>query len=247
MNRFFLDSHLFSDDRVNFPEDIVHQITHVLRMRSGEIVEVLDGQGYIYRVQIKINLDQKDAFGKILKKKPVTTEPKISITLCFGMTSRDKVEWILQKGTEIGVSQFFPFISSRSLVQSADLSEKRIMRWERIIREAAEQSHRGKLPSLIYPKDYEDCLQAVSDQHDLSLIAWEAAETAVDSLQESATNFSGSKVALFVGPEGGFSFDEIKTAKKAGCRVVSLGERILRMETAALVFPALVLYELGEL
>jgi 16S rRNA (uracil1498-N3)-methyltransferase len=69
----------------------------------------------------------------------------------------------------------------------------------------------------------------------------------VGSLRESITNFTGSKVALFVGPEGGFSDDEIETAKKSGCRVVSLGERILRMETAALVFPAVVLYELGEL
>jgi 16S rRNA (uracil1498-N3)-methyltransferase len=247
MNHFFLDSHLFSGNRVNFPEDIVHQIIHVLRMHSGEVVEVLDGKGSIYRVQIKIDIDQKDIFGKILEKTPVTTEPKISITLCFGMTSRDKVEWILQKGTEVGISQFFPFISSRSLVQSTDLSEKRIMRWERIIREAAEQAHRGRLPSLLSPKDYMDCLKIVSDQHDLSLIAWEAAETAAGSLRESVRNFDGSKVALFVGPEGGYSDGEIETAKKYGCRVVSLGERILRMETAALVFPAVVLYELGEL
>jgi 16S rRNA (uracil1498-N3)-methyltransferase len=247
MNHFFLDSHLFSGNRVNFPEDIVHQIIHVLRMHSGEVVEVLDGKGSIYRVQIKIDIDQKDIFGKILEKTPVTTEPKISITLCFGMTSRDKVEWILQKGTEVGISQFFPFISSRSLVQSTDLSEKRIMRWERIIREAAEQAHRGRLPSLLFPKDYMDCLKTVSDRNDLSLIAWEAAETVAGSLRESITNFTGSKVALFVGPEGGFSDDEIETAKKSGCRVVSLGERILRMETAALVFPAVVLYELGEL
>jgi 16S rRNA (uracil1498-N3)-methyltransferase len=247
MNRFFLKSHLITGNRVNFPEDIAHQIIHVLRMRSGEVVEVLDGQGFIYRVQIKIDIDQKDISGKILEKTPVTTEPKVSITLYFGMTSRDKVEWILQKGTEIGVSQFSPFISSRSLVQSTDLSEKRIMRWERIIREAAEQSHRGKLPSLLSPKDYEDSLKEISDQYDLSLIAWEAAETAAGSLRESITNFTGLKVALFVGPEGGFSDGEIETAKKSGCQVVSLGERILRMETAALVFPAVVLYELGEL
>ena len=247
MNRFFLDSHLFSSDRVNFPEDIIHQIIHVLRMRTGEVVEVLDGRGFVYRVQIKIDITQKDVVGKILEKMPVTTEPKISITLCFGMTSRDKVEWILQKGTEIGVTKFSPFISTRSLVQSTDLSEKRILRWERIIREAAEQSHRGKLPSLLSPKDYEDCLEEISDQHDLSLIAWEAAETASGSLRDSITNFEGSKIALFIGPEGGFSENEIETAKKAGCWVVSLGKRILRMETAALVFPAVVLYELGAL
>lgn len=247
MNRFFLDSHLFSDNRVKFPEDIAHQIINVLRMRSGEIVEVLDGRGFVYRVQMQIDTDQKAVYGKILEKKSVTTEPEISITLCFGMTSRDKIELILQKGTEIGVSHFSPFISSRTLVQSTDLSAKKIERWERIIREAAEQSHRGQLPSLQFPKDFEDCLTAVYDSHDLSLIAWEEAEKNKERFQDSFKNFDGSKIALFVGPEGGFSDEEIEIAKNAGCQVVSLGDRILRMETAAMVFPALVLYELGEL
>ena len=246
MNRFFLDPHLFSGDRVNFPKGIAHQIIHVLRMHSGELVDVLDGQGSVYRVQLNIDLDQKIVYGKILEKSPATTEPNVSITLCFGMTSRDKVEFILQKGTEIGISQFVPFISSRTLVQSTNLSGKKKERWERIIQEAAEQSHRGKLPSLQPPKHFEDYLNAVCDQHDLSLIAWERAETVADSLRENIRNFHGSKIALFIGPEGGFSEQEIDTAKKAGCQVVTLGDRILRMETAAVVFPAVVLYEICE-
>jgi 16S rRNA (uracil1498-N3)-methyltransferase len=163
------------------------------------------------------------------------------------MTSRDKVELILQKGTEVGVSKFSPFISSRSLVQSTALSDKRKLRWERIIREAAEQSHRGKLPALISPMRFKECLSANFDQHDLSLIAWEGAAATEGALRESLKDFEGLKIALFIGPEGGFSDDEIGTAKKAGCQVISLGERILRMETAALVFPAIVLYQLGEL
>jgi 16S rRNA (uracil1498-N3)-methyltransferase len=247
MNRFFLDSHLIINDRVNFPENIAHQIIHVLRMDSGEVVEVLDGKGLIFQVQLDIDFDKKVVLGKILDRKPATTEPGISICLCFGMTSREKVELILQKGTEVGVSKFSPFISSRSLVQSTALSDKRKLRWERIIREAAEQSHRGKLPALISPMRFKECLSANFDQHDLSLIAWEGAAATEGALRESLKDFEGLKIALFIGPEGGFSDDEIGTAKKAGCQVISLGERILRMETAALVFPAIVLYELDEL
>ncbi len=247
MNRFFLDSHLFSDDRVKFPEDIAHQIINVLRMRSGDEVIVLDDQGISYRVELMVDLEQKTVSGKIVSEEPVTTEPKVTLALCFGMTSRDKVEMILQKGTEIGVSDFFPFISSRTLVQSTDLSEKKKIRWERIIREAAEQSHRGRMPVLAAPKSYEECISAICDQYDLSLIAWEDAKREGTKLKDIVESFHGSTIALVVGPEGGFSEEEIDSAKKAGCQVVSLGERILRMETAAMVFPALVFYELGEL
>jgi len=247
MNRFFLYSHLFSNDRVNFPEDIAHQIMNVLRMRSGDEVVVLDDQGAAYRVELVVDQEQKTVSGKIVGKEPVMSEPKIKLTLCFGMTSRDKVELILQKGTEIGVSEFFPFISSRTLVQSTDLSEKKRIRWERIIREAAEQSHRGRLPVLTAPKKYGESLSAICVRHDLSLIAWEGAERNKSSLKEIIEPFQGSTIALIVGPEGGFSEKEIDRAKKAGCHVITLGERILRMETAAVVFPALVLYELGEL
>ena len=247
MNRFFLDSHLFHDNRVKFPEDIAHQILNVLRMGSGEEVEVLNDQGFVFRVQIAIDIDKKAVYGNILGKEPVTTEPEIGITLCFGMASRDKVEFILQKGTEIGISEFFPFISSRSLVRSTDLSEKKKMRWKRIIREAAEQAHRGRLPSLLSPKNFDECLASIYDHYDLSLIAWEKAEKNRPNLRERLKHFSGTKIVLFVGPEGGFSDEEVEAAKKAGCHVVSLGERILRMETAAMVFPAVVLYELGAL
>jgi 16S rRNA (uracil1498-N3)-methyltransferase len=169
------------------------------------------------------------------------------VSLCFGLSNRDKVELILQKATEVGVSAFHPFISSRSLVQKAALSEKKYARWQRIIREAAEQSGRGQLPDLHQPRRLEECAQAVRESHARMLVAWEKAETSQD--QDLSSHLAGQveSLALFVGPEGGFSREEIQNLQASGCEVVSLGARILRMETAAIIFPALVLYELGAL
>ncbi len=247
MNRFFLEPYLITDKRVNFPEAVEHQIFSVLRLRSGDIVEVLDNQGYLYRVSLDVDVDKRSVMGQLMTKESVSTEPAVQITLCFGLSSRDKVEWILQKGTEIGISEFSPFISSRTLVQSEDLSEKKKARWERIIQEAAEQSHRGRLPKLNQPQEFESCLNSCAAANGLSLIAWEEEDANQVKVSQSLKGFDGSSITLFVGPEGGFSDQEIHNAKLAGCRVVTLGDRILRMETAAIVFPAVVLHDLGEL
>lgn len=247
MNRFFLNSKQISKDRVIFPADLAHQIVHVLRLGEGDEVAVLDDRGNIYRVELNIGPGTVQVGGEIVNRESTDSEPKIKVSLCFGLSNRDKVEWILQKGTEIGVSTFFPFVSSRTLVQSKTLSSKRVDRWERIIREAAEQSGRGRLPRLVLPMKYKQCLAETVDSHDLSLIAWEEAEQSRASLKSLISKFEGESIALFVGPEGGFSEKEVDHAQELGVHRVSLGKRILRMETAAIVFPALVLHELGAL
>lgn len=247
MNRFFLNPEQFSEDRVVFPADLAHQILHVLRLREGDEVAVLDNRGQIYRVALSIGPEKDQVTGEIMGHEDVDSEPNVQVSLCFGLSNRDKVEWILQKGTEIGISVFYPFVSSRTLVQSKTLSSKRINRWERIIKEAAEQSGRGRLPRLVMPMQYEPCLAKAVDAHDLSLIAWEEAEQSRTSLKSLVSTFEAESIALFVGPEGGFSKKEVDEAQALGVQCVSLGKRILRMETAAIVFPALVLHELGAL
>jgi 16S rRNA (uracil1498-N3)-methyltransferase len=246
MNRFFVNPQAIKVQTVLFPEDVSHQILHVLRLHTDDQVEVLDNTGLIYLVGLKIDPESRIVNGIILSSQKADTEPDVTVDLYFGMTSRDKMEWILQKGTEIGVSSFQPFISSRTLVQKVDLSPKRQARWERIIREAAEQSHRGKLPVLSSLQKYRDSLATVDYDAQLSLIAWEGFDPGERELKSRLETFSGASIALFVGPEGGFSEEEIDQARSAGCQVVSLGRRILRMETAAIVFPALVLFSLNK-
>ncbi len=247
MHHFFLDPAQINSDQVRFPSDISHQIVNVLRLKDDDVVAVLDNSGSIYKVSLSIDRDSPRVTGKILTTDSADAEPETGLSLYFGLTHREKVEWILQKGTEIGVSAFLPFVSARTIVKKTTLSRNKFDRWVRIIREAAEQSHRGRLPVLNPPKPLAACFAESKEQHDLRLIAYEEAQAQGDSLRDLIRKNQFEKVALFIGPEGGFAKEEILLAEKEGCAIISLGARILRMETAAVVLPALVLYELGEL
>ena len=246
MNRFFVSPDRIAGKDIVFPADLTHQILHVLRLKDGDWVEVLDNRGQGFRVLLVFKEDESQVFGEIQEKIPVISEPSVKITLYFGLSNREKIEWIIQKGTEIGVSAFSPFISQRTLVRSSSISEKRRVRWERIVREAAEQSKRFRLPELNSPEALDTCFSIAQQLHDLNFIAWEGAPSDGQKLNEKLKDFKGKTVGLFVGPEGGFSEGEVKRAQEAGFRVVSLGKRILRMETAAIVFPALVLFALQD-
>ena len=247
MNRFFLQPEYFSEEAVTFPPEIAHQILNVLRLGDGDLVEVLDNTGRAFEVRIMLDTAMKRVRGEIIQSYLVQTEPDVEVSLFFGLTSRDKVEWILQKGTEIGVAAFHPFISSRTLVQALRMTDKKTLRWNRIIREAAEQSRRGRLPLLHAAKPFDVCLIDEGHEHVPSLIAWEDDDSERVPLAQALKGFGGSKIRLFTGPEGGFSGDEINLAREAGCQIVSLGPRTLRMETAAILLPAVVLFELGAL
>jgi 16S rRNA (uracil1498-N3)-methyltransferase len=183
--------------------------------------------------------------GEIVSRKLSTTEPKTKLTLLLCLTQREKFEWMLQKCTEVGVTAFVPVISSRSLVQSSREVDGKIERWQRILREAAEQSHRGIVPVLRPPMRFEEAVQSVEWQNDCRLIPWEE-ENSLD-IRTALENNTAQNVTMIVGPEGGFSEGEVRIAQKAGFVSVSLGPRILRMETAAVVAAALVLYQRGDM
>lgn len=246
MNRFFVEPERITNKSINFPADIAHQILHVLRLKHGDEVEVFDNGGHVYRVSLGINAEENQVLGKIQDTLPLRAEPKVRITLYFGLSNREKTEFILQKGTEVGVATFSPFISQRTLVRSSSFSENRRARWEKIIREAAEQSGRGRLPELNAPKNLQNCFSEAQRLNALNLIAWEGASQADQKLSKSLAGFNRITLGLFIGPEGGFSQDELNKAQAASCGVVSLGTRILRMETAAIIFPALVLFALQD-
>ncbi|MFU8827489.1 MAG: RsmE family RNA methyltransferase [Brevefilum sp.] len=244
MHHFFIPPDSIHGQEVTFPHPLAHQIWHVLRLREGDRVAVLDNSGKRFTVVLGDTGGEQVLTGQILRADTVTSEPHTHLALYFGLSSREKVEWILQKGTEIGVSAFCPFISSRTLVTSPDFSTKKLARWERIIQEAAEQSGRGRLPALNAPENLLKCILMAQSEYDLCLMAWEGASRDDFKLGELRPRFGRDSIALFVGPEGGFSAEEVDAAMEAGVQIVSLGARILRMETAALVFPALVLHEL---
>lgn len=242
---FFLPDDCFQPNFVTFPEAVQNQISRVLRLREGEEVIVLDGRGMQYRLRLEQNAEGFFQ-GTILSKEENPAEPALHLTLYISLTQREKFELILQKGSEVGVAAFQPFISSRSLIQCGDSFNKKRERWESILREAAEQCGRGRIPQLLPPLSLTQAVEAAAAKHALNLAAWE--DEAQASLSSALAGYDGKgTLGLFVGPEGGFDPSETGRMRAAGMRVFSLGKRILRMETAAMLAPALVLYQLGEM
>jgi 16S rRNA (uracil1498-N3)-methyltransferase len=247
MHRFFLPPDALTSEKVFFPQPLAHQIRRVLRLKEGMQVLVLDNLGSAFMVQL-IRLDEDTVEGKVVEQMPAPAEPRDAITLCISLTQREKFELILQKAVEVGVAAIQPYVSRYSLVRDKVIEGKRRQRWEDILREAAEQSGRGHIPPLLevdsLPKVIEHCVAG----DELCLAAWEGEQTInlKDALHpHSKLDEHHHKLALFIGPEGGFAGQEVELFQAAGVQPVSLGKRILRMETAAIVAPALILYELG--
>lgn len=237
MHRFFIPPHSIQGQKVILPETIAHQLRNVLRMRLGSHIVVLDNQGWEYEIELT-EIERKSAIGQVLEKRLAPGEPSIQLTLYQSILKKHNFELVLQKGTEIGVTRFVPMITERTIV--SDVKDSKLDRWERIITEAAEQSRRGKLPELHEPIEFEQVLAEVA-QFDLALIPYEEEKTQriSDMLPQKCNS-----VAILIGAEGGFSEAEIEQAKSAGIYPVTLGKRILRAETAAIVACAIVLHTL---
>jgi 16S rRNA (uracil1498-N3)-methyltransferase len=246
MHRFFLPPACFQKETVIFPGDVAHQLKQVLHLREGQVIIVLDNQGMEFEVML-VSIQSHTAQGQIQTRRAVQGEPAFSLALFLCLSQREKFEWMLQKCTEVGVTAFTPVISSRSLVQEPDQAHKKYPRWQKIIQEAAEQSGRGRLPLLYPPLAFEHAIQESRANNRCAYLLWERERSR--SLHQALTAiFPGqNRLALLVGPEGGFSETEATLAVNTGLLLVSLGPRILRMETAALVASAMILYEAGEM
>jgi 16S rRNA (uracil1498-N3)-methyltransferase len=249
MHRFFLPASSITPENVNFPAPVAHQIRHVLRLKEGMQVEVLDNQGNALRIRLE-EISESRTVGRIMGRSQPQSEPAVKLTLCVSLTQREKFELILQKNVEVGTSRILPFISRNSLVREKTIEVKRRQRWEDILREATEQSGRVLIPTLgevcNLPKMITNCIT----EYDLCLVAWEGEHTT--SLQEALQTRQNARknlcsLAIFIGPEGGFAPQEVELFEQSGVKAVSLGKRILRMETAAIMAPALILYELGQM
>jgi 16S rRNA (uracil1498-N3)-methyltransferase len=248
-HRFFITPSQITGSQVKMSGEQARQIYQVLRLRPPQTIIVLDNAGRQYEVALD-TVGSDHAAGTILTRSLVTSEPAARVTLYQSMLKKDNFEWILQKGTEVGVARFVPVISQRSIVRQQALKQNKHARWERILSEAAEQSERGLLPTLAEPLNLADAF-AAGRESDLALIPWEE-ETQhglLEVVREARAGHTAVplQIALFIGPEGGFAEQEITLARAAGVIPVTLGPRILRAETAAIVAAALLLGELGEL
>jgi 16S rRNA (uracil1498-N3)-methyltransferase len=241
MHRFFLTGVALQPGSPIDLSPLAHQLHHVLRLTAGRQIILLNDKGGEYVVQLTA-VGQRQAAGVALNERPVQGEPTFHLTLYLCSLKSDKFEWVLQKGTELGVSEFTPVISQRSVVRPAAVLLKKYDRWREILREAAEQSGRGRIPLLNAPLEWRDAVQSASG---VRLIAWEEqpAACAIEFAPENAH----LPMSLAVGPEGGLTEDEVSLARSIGWQAFSLGRRTLRAETAALAATAALMARYGEL
>jgi 16S rRNA (uracil1498-N3)-methyltransferase len=251
MHRFFIPPSWIRGNRVTITGPQAHQIANVLRMRSGELIAVLDNSGWVIEVQLT-SVDGNAVNGEVQRRRLSAREPRTKVSLYQGVLRSNRFEFVLQKGTELGVVEFVPVIADRCVMSDLEVVEKKRRRWEMIIQEASEQSRRGRKPALRSTALFPQVCEQVRHSGGLSLILWE--EEGKTSLRDVLRGVSSGErddrpftVNFLVGPEGGFSAGEIEVARRYGLAPVSLGPRILRSETAGTVAAAVILYELGDL
>ncbi len=242
MHRFFVPPEAIRQGQVRFPKPAARQMARVLRLRPGDMVAVLDGRGSLYRVILQ-RVERDEAVGRVVEREDASGEPRVSLALYAALIKGSRFEWIVQKGTELGVARFVPMVTERTVVRDLPLSSHRMARWERIAQEAAEQCGRARVPQIVEPVTFAAACQQAATA-DLGLIGW--AGESRRSLASLFTDRPGD-VALLIGPEGGFTPEEVALARAQGLLPFSLGPRTLRAETAAIVAVTLVMYHAGEL
>ncbi len=247
MHRFFLTNAPPATGAAVDLSPLRHQLQRVLRAKPGDRVLLLDGYGFEYVTELEA-VDGREMTGRVLEKRRATGEPAIDVTLWQCALKADKMEWVLQKGTELGVSRFVPVISERTIVRPASALLRKYERWRTIVREAAEQSGRGLLPELAEPLPY---AEAVRRADGMRFLPWEEAGGAPGLSERFARAIGGAagqpRIDLLIGPEGGLSAAEAQEAVAAGWEIATLGPRTLRAETAALAAIAVVMALAGEM
>ncbi|MBI3966418.1 MAG: 16S rRNA (uracil(1498)-N(3))-methyltransferase [Chloroflexi bacterium] len=248
MHRFFVAPGAVTGGSVHLTGPQAHQVSSVLRLRTGDTIAVLDDTGFETEVELTAVTNER-VEGRVVRRSLVKAEPRTKVTLFPSLLKGERFELVLQKATELGVAAIVPVLSERCVVSHLDDASAKFNRWRRIVLEAAEQSGRGKLPP-VHPVELFD--NAVKKATGLALLPWEGERrTDLRATLREPFGVGGAgrpfSVALFVGPEGGYSEGEVKHARAANVQVVTLGSRVLRAETAAIAALTVVLYEAGEL
>jgi 16S rRNA (uracil1498-N3)-methyltransferase len=248
ITHFYVDPKKVGKDFLKIEGDEAKHISLVLRKAEGDVIEVVDGQGLKY--QVRITATGKDWIqGEILSKLRKENEPLTHLTLAQAMIKGVRMDFLMEKITEIGVSSIIPLMTEKSLVKfTKDGEFRRLNRWKRIAISGMKQSLRSVLPEIHKPVLFDELLAKIKD-YDLTLIACKIKKSI--RLRQIKENFESKervrKILLIVGPESGFSPHEIEKTLKAGAIPISLGPRRLRSETAGIVFSSLVLHELEDL
>ncbi|HDZ62682.1 MAG TPA: 16S rRNA (uracil(1498)-N(3))-methyltransferase [Nitrospirae bacterium] len=239
MIRIFLPPEQLTSEEISITGDQARYLFLVLRVTPGDAVIIFDGQGHKYTCKV-LSSRKKETLVHLINKETYSVESPLSITLAQGIAKGDRMDFIVQKSTELGVKKIVPLVTERSEVKRTN----KVDRWRKIALSASQQSGREKVPNIFEPLSLEEFLNTHGT--DKGMIFSE--EEKEQHFKETLNAFQGaSEITLLIGPEGGFSKNEVSTAIQKGFISVSLGPRILRTETAPLTALSIVQYELGDM
>lgn len=251
MPRIYLPVTNIKKNIVSITGEKSRYLTSVLRCKKEDELFIFDGKGNCFRTTI-LKADRKEVITKVIEKLPCNTESGINITLVQGLLKGDKMDMVIQKTTELGIKEFMPIITERSQLRET----RKVARWQRIAEEASRQSGRNIIPLIHEPMYFKDYISSLST-HDPSLplnglIFYEEGGINMSkAVQKIMTKNKLHPVSLhiylFIGPEGGFTKEEVALAEKKGLLITSLGKRILRAETAAISAVTLIQFLLGDM
>ena len=238
MPRFFIDG--TADGRAYIAGADALHIAKALRMRPGEALTLCDGKGTDFDGVLETVTDRQVTV-RISASRPSQAEPTLAVTLYQGLPKGDKMDWIIQKAVELGVTAVVPVATRRSVARLEGKADKKQERWQRIAAEAAGQCGRGMLPSVERPLSWSQALSRLSGEP--ALVFYEGGGRPLRELVTPSTR----RLSVFVGPEGGFDPEEIDAIRRQGGGVATLGPRILRCETAPLAALTLLMHLSGNI
>ncbi|MBZ9624654.1 16S rRNA (uracil(1498)-N(3))-methyltransferase [Clostridium sp. FP2] len=246
MHKFFVPKQNIDGDNAIIDGEDVKHIYKVLRLKIGDVVSVNNCEGSEYVGEI-ILIDKKSVTINLLEKSSINNESPIEVYLFQGMPKSTKMDLIVQKNTELGVKAITPMISQRVVVKTELCEFKKVDRWNRIALEACKQCKRSLVPEINVPIEFDHLLEELKHM-DLVVVPYENEEGyGIKKLMKDIEKNTIVKVGIVIGPEGGFEESEIQKLTEIGAKIVTLGPRILRTETAGFTCLSLIMYELGDL
>lgn len=246
MHKFFVSAENFYDDEVCIKGDDVKHIYKVLRLNVGDRVNINNCSGKEYLGEIQ-EIKKDSVKVKIIEELKVFNESPVEIYLYQGLPKSSKMDIIVQKSAELGVLKVTPIITER-VVTKGEINEfKKVDRWNRIALEACKQCKRSIIPEVAVPMNFNDMVQEIKDM-DLKVVPYENEDNfGIKGMCQKINRSSIKKIAVIIGPEGGFEETEIELLRQIDSNIVTLGPRILRTETAGFVAVSIIMYELGDL
>lgn len=246
MNRFFVDDPgAFSDRSVVITGEDVNHVKNVLRLKENDELIVSDGRGRDYHCRIS-GITNEEVVADICDICDNFSELSTEITLFQGFPKGDKMELIIQKTVELGVTRIVPVMTKRTVVKLDDKkAKKKTERYNMIAESAAKQSGRGMIPEVTMPVSFAEAV-SMAEKLDMNIIPYEEAE-GVEYSRNIIKSIKGKKsLGIFIGPEGGFAREEVEKALDAGASAITLGHRTLRTETAGMAVISIIMFELEE-